>query len=65
MSRYEIKFDAAGAPLRVRSLRAAAKLAQGRPFVARKLLRKKRKGPWAKYKCTGNLVRSVARQKKQ
>jgi len=61
--RYEIKFDAAGAPLPVRNLKQAARLAQGRPFVARKLLRKKRKGPWAKYVCTGRWVRSVARQK--
>lgn len=64
MAKYEVKFSATSAPIRVKSLRRAAVLAKDRPFIARKLLRKKRKGPWSKYVCTGKWVRSVVRQKK-
>jgi len=61
MANYEVKF-LDGSSARVRSLRRAAELAYGVPFVARKLLRKNRKTTWAKFIFKQGRIHCLAKQ---
>lgn len=62
MASFEVKFEDKRSA-RVKNLRYAATLARGRPFVARKLRRNNRKGPWAKYVLLRGEVCCLARHK--
>lgn len=59
MANYVIKLSPEGEEIRVKSLRRAAELAQGRTFIAQKIRRGGRTGAWAKYIQKGRMVHCV------
>ena len=63
MSKYLIKLSKDGDEIGVHSLKRAACLSFGRPFIARKIRRRRRLGyrlgPWKKYVLQGNMVRRL------
>lgn len=62
MTKYLIKLSKEGPAIRVHTLKRAAALSKGRPFIARKIRRKEKLGPWAKYLVRGRLVRRQRRR---
>lgn len=57
MSKYLIKLSKKGDEIGVHNLRRAAVLSRGRPFIARKIRRRGRLGPWKKYILLGRMIR--------
>lgn len=61
MANYEVKFTS-GTTARTKTLRRAADLSRGEPFIARKLLRGSRTTTWAKFQLIGGRIKCLARR---